>query len=225
MNHLLRYLTNDVKARFEAKFVRGGPDECWIWTAAKDRYGYGRMWIPRQNRGALAGAHRIAWALANQAEIPEGLLVLHRCDSPPCVNPNHLFLGTQADNMADKVAKNRQSRIARKGESHGSAKLMETQVVAIFYDPRPHAQIAGDFGVSRGQVWGIKAGRTWRHLGLKGIANDRNGNAKLTEDQVIAIFFDPRPRTEIAADFGITRRNVQLIKAGMTWRQLGLNGI
>jgi hypothetical protein len=79
---------------------------CWLWTATKDRRLYGRFW----NDGNRFGAHRTAWELT-RGPIPPGLYVLHHCDTPPCVNPEHLFIGTQTDNMRDMAAKGRASPI------------------------------------------------------------------------------------------------------------------
>ena len=88
-----------------AKHTAARPNGCQEWTGSHDRKGYGRI----KANGKNQAAHRVAWELAFGA-IPDGLFVLHRCDNPPCVKPAHLFLGTNAVNMADCVAKGRTYR-------------------------------------------------------------------------------------------------------------------
>lgn len=100
-----------LEERFWAKVQKS--EGCWLWTAntTKDRKGnkrYGLLGAGRRGEGMLF-AHRVSWEL-HFGEIPEGLLVLHSCDTPPCVNPAHLFLGTQTDNMQDMAAKGRRGR-------------------------------------------------------------------------------------------------------------------
>ena len=88
--------------RFWSKVKVGAADECWEWQAGLDSDGYGRI----QFDGKRQGAHRFSWILHN-TDIPQGMCICHRCDNPACVNPNHLFLGTQVDNIYDMVSKNR----------------------------------------------------------------------------------------------------------------------
>jgi hypothetical protein len=88
----------------------GGPDACWPWIAGCNEWGYGCLGIrlPAPLRQVIhLLAHRVAWAISNNAEIPEGLGVLHSCDNPPCCNPRHLRPGTDAMNGADKAERNR----------------------------------------------------------------------------------------------------------------------
>lgn len=97
--------TKDVGASFYNKITPEPNTGCHIWAASLDSVGYGLFGIRRK----LFKAHRVAWMLCKGA-VPEGLCVLHKCDTPSCVNPDHLFLGTHADNMADKKRKGRVSR-------------------------------------------------------------------------------------------------------------------
>jgi hypothetical protein len=94
--------------RFWSRVEKADGDACWEWTASKFPGGYGRVALPRKNGSAqeLDGAHRIAWLLVN-GPIPLNLWVLHRCDNRSCCRPDHLFLGTHQDNMADMRAKGR----------------------------------------------------------------------------------------------------------------------
>lgn len=102
--------SNPPRVRFEQKFVRG--EGCWNWTAGKDKDGYGRFAVP--GRGSYLRAHRFSFELYVGA-VPEGMLVLHRCDNPSCVRPDHLFLGVYQDNADDMVAKGRQAKGDRSG--------------------------------------------------------------------------------------------------------------
>ncbi len=105
----------------------------------------------------MALAHRVAWKEAN-GQTPEGMQVLHTCDNPPCCNVEHLFLGTNAENASDMVAKGR----GNIGEKHGMVKLTRGQVEKIRSDIRVQRVIADDYGVSRSNVSLIKRGKRWR---------------------------------------------------------------
>lgn len=94
-----------MKEHFESKFTPEPMSGCWLWDSPRnDRFGYG-YYRNRKNRKILA-AHRLAWSLY-RGPIPDGICVLHKCDTPACVNPDHLFLGTRADNNRDMNSKNR----------------------------------------------------------------------------------------------------------------------
>jgi hypothetical protein len=112
-----------VAPRFWAKVQKRGVDDCWVWTGnLTEKNGYGRLRVS----GQMVCAHRVSWELHNGL-IPEGLLVLHKCDNPPCCNPAHLFLGTHKDNSMDAIAKSRHAH----GERAGTAVLTADQVREI----------------------------------------------------------------------------------------------
>lgn len=94
-----------IEERFWSKVLMIPFSECWLWTGWHDADGYGKLAIPSPSRSQLL-AHRVSWEI-HHGPIPAGKCVLHRCDTPSCINPAHLFLGTQADNMRDMHAKGR----------------------------------------------------------------------------------------------------------------------
>ena len=131
------------------------PNACIEWQHARTSHGYG---VKRLN-GKNQYAHRIAWAEANGL-IPKGAHVLHSCDNPPCMNPKHLFLGTQKKNNEDRHSKGRSAR----GVKMNGAKLNDDKVRAIRKDTRSCAKIAADYGVSRSLIGFVKRGKIWGHV-------------------------------------------------------------
>jgi hypothetical protein len=104
---------------------------CWLWTGAKNALGYGKLHIKKDGKDRAIDAHRFSWMCAN-GPIPEGLFVLHSCDTPSCVNPAHLSVGTAADNARDMVTRGRSAR----GERHSQASLSDVVVAAMLADYR-----------------------------------------------------------------------------------------
>jgi HNH endonuclease len=151
-------LTVDSKTyqRFMAK-VSLSEHGCWLWTGAKTRDGYGKLEVD----GRTVYAHRLAYEHWHEP-IGDGLRILHKCDTPECVNPDHLQLGTQADNVADMYAKNRQ--VILRGEHHGSAKI----TLAIVYEIRllsstlTYRELAQRYSISYAQVGRIVRGERWK---------------------------------------------------------------
>lgn len=138
------------------------PDACWLWLAARDKNGYGYTSVNRKH----VKAHRVAWELTNGL-VPAGLFVLHKCDRPQCVNPTHLFLGTQIDNMQDAARKGRIRVPGLRGDAHPNAQLTTDQVLAIYQRTKStesHGSIAIDFGTSRDNVWRIANKKCWIHV-------------------------------------------------------------
>jgi len=152
--------------RFWEKVVRKGAGDCWEWQAARDGLGYGffRV-ISGQN---MRKTNRVAWELVN-GPIPLGQHVCHRCDNPPCCNPGHLFLGTHAENMADRNRKGRttKGRVLHCGEQSGlSAKLTLSDVSEIVnaYSAGGVSQdaLGRKYGVSQTQVGRVIRQERWR---------------------------------------------------------------
>lgn len=145
-------------SRFLASVEYDTNGGCWLWSAGCFTDGYARM---NASDKSIRG-HRYAWLLYN-GPIPDSAKVCHRCDRRICVNPSHLFLGTQAENMADMVSKGRSLR----GSKHNKAVLNEADILAIRAQRAAGLtlrEIANAFNVSTSTVGMIVAGQTWRHV-------------------------------------------------------------
>lgn len=156
----------------EAEFIQSRCQKsllgCWVWTGATDRGGYGHVTRKRNGRFRTLATHRLSYE-CHIGEVPRGMMVLHRCDNPPCCNPEHLFLGTAADNVADALMKGRLKAPPERdnsGESNGRVILTTesaTQVLTL-KGKLPQRQIARLFGVSRATVARIHRRERWAHL-------------------------------------------------------------
>lgn len=151
---------DSVEKRFW-KFVEKS-DGCWNWTGQKIR-GYGRISAGAKGESSL-GAHRLSWEIHNNSKVPDGLFVMHKCDNPSCVNPEHLTVGTPKDNFYDMVSKGRRVVVAPKGVFNGKAILDEDKVRFIRQSKLNHAQTAKALNVSISCVRGVRSGRTWSHV-------------------------------------------------------------
>lgn len=144
--------------RFWGKVKKTGDGGCWNWQGSKSS-GYGVISL-----GGRAGrdwrAHRISWELC-KCPIPDGLFVLHRCDNPPCVNPEHLFLGTQLMNMRDMTEKGRGRPGRLFGEQNASSKISREQAMAIRRARGSVRGVAKFFGIGKSQVSNIRRGAAW----------------------------------------------------------------
>lgn len=133
-----------------------GPEgDCWEWSKGRVEKGYGRLSL---GEGEVR-AHRYAYETAF-GPVPDGQMVCHHCDNPPCCNPAHLFAGTHEDNMADMATKGRSLQGAR----HHKAKLTGEDVIAIRSDARMQIEIAESYGVTQGLIGMIKRREIWTHL-------------------------------------------------------------
>jgi HNH endonuclease len=162
---ITRDMAQAAAERFWAK-VRTEPGPCWEWQAKLRGAGYGSLRLKSEAGSAMARAHRISYVL-HHGEIPESMVVRHTCDNPSCVNPSHLLLGTQADNVADRVRRGRSYDL--RGENNHSSKLNAEavrQILALLASPNPPKQkdIAAQFGVSCETICAIKKRRNWAHV-------------------------------------------------------------
>ena len=146
-------VTRTLQERFCEK-VKKTPT-CWIWTANKNKKGYGRIWEGGRNHFA----QRISWWIAF-GDFNEDLRVLHKCDNPSCVRPSHLFLGTHADNGADKARKGRSAR----GEKNGNSKLRVEDILSIRSSKDSAAKLAQAFGMDVTQIYNIRNRKQWSHV-------------------------------------------------------------
>ncbi len=150
-------LTDQMYENFLGKIKK--TDSCWLWSGAKNKFGYGIFNIGRPS----FLAHRLMWSKNNQSNIPIGYCVLHSCDNPPCVNPDHLRIGTQIDNIRDRTRKGRSFR--SRGELSGMSKLTNNQAKEIRerYNPRVVTRkfLADEYMVSVGTIKNIVSGRTY----------------------------------------------------------------
>ena len=134
--------------------------ECWSWNGSKNKAGYGQISV---NCKPLL-AHRVSWEMHFGA-IPRGLQVLHKCDNPECCRPDHLFLGTHAENMRDMFSKGRRKTVALSGSRHGMTKLKEHDVRRIRSEllrGKSQASLAREYSVTLSAVHAISKGKTWK---------------------------------------------------------------
>jgi len=157
--------------RFWANVIKSDdPNGCWLWSAAAATGKHGTFYVG----GGKVQASHFAWESANGRPVPEGLWVLHHCDNPPCVRPDHLYVGTHLDNVRDAIERDRYAignalhhATRARGERQGSAKLRDADVLAIRAKSRAGAslrQLAAEFGISKSQAGRIVRGEVWQHL-------------------------------------------------------------
>lgn len=150
-----------LEVRFFEKIKK--TETCWIWFGTKDPKGYGRIGSGGR-KGKDMFAHRISYMI-HVGEIPQGILVCHKCDNPACVNPDHLFLGTQTDNMRDCVKKGRLNPFKPKGDLNPHAQLTWKEVLEIRASKNRgwgyRVPLAKKYNVSRDIITNVITGKTW----------------------------------------------------------------
>ena len=175
-------MREQLSVRFWSKVDKKGADECWPWTAAKANKGYGTIGIGGRGSGNI-GAHRLSYIL-NIGQIPDGKIVCHKCDNPPCCNPAHLFLGTHKDNTQDMMQKGRcgpsnkphlmargdrncmrlYPKLIKRGSQQTNSKLSDADIPIIRNSTRPQRVLAREYGVDQALIYRIKARKSWAHI-------------------------------------------------------------
>jgi transcriptional regulator with PAS, ATPase and Fis domain len=214
-------MTPEQVTRFWAKVDKsGGPDACWIWMGVRTKQGYGLIYEGDHR----VRAHRRAWEIIHSL-IPGAICVCHSCDQPPCCNPAHLWLGTVADNNADRHAKGRDQR----GDGHYKVRLSTETVAAIraryAQGNTSYKKLAKDIGVSAWTIRDALRGESWAHVtNVPTIHSDKPGTRKLTDAEVMAI----RQRAahnritlkSLAEEFGVSRTTIQNAVDGHSYTHL-----
>ena len=164
----------EVLQRIASKYLIDEVTGCWNWNAAFRKTGYGCLRYERK----LVDSHRISYALYN-GDIPSDICVCHKCDNRKCINPEHLFLGTKADNSKDMADKGRAAKGDRhgtylhpesiaKGEKHGQSKLSEKDIIQIlngyYFENEKVKDMVKKYPVGRRYIYRIIAGDVWKHI-------------------------------------------------------------
>lgn len=217
-NFASRWVT--VEERFWSRVKK--TSGCWMWMGGRDVDGYGVI-SGEINGERLKRAHRVSYAM--HKGMVGDFFVCHSCDTPACVKPSHLFLGTVIDNNQQKAERGRH-RVLR-GQDARNAKLTEGQVKVILADPRPFSQIANEYGVATTTVGSIKQRQSWKHLKITPVITPKAGrvldtprHAKLTKEQVLSIRASATDTYTLAAKHAISPQAIRDIRNRKTWRNL-----
>lgn len=228
--HNSKYAVRTPEERFW-QFVQK-TDTCWLWTGATAPFGYGLFGV----EGKAERAHRFSWEIHN-GPIPEGLFVCHHCDVPACIRPDHLFLGTDMDNVHDMISKGRNwidDERRAKGERHGMAKLTEEIVLEIrtkYAENKPtFTELGKQYGLGHHAIWNIVHYKIWKQVPgpdapPKNLTlGENNIMAKLTAEQVLAIRAEyaagNHDRKQLGAKYDVSHMAIYRIIKGYTWRHL-----
>jgi uncharacterized protein (DUF433 family) len=220
-----KYRAASLEQRFWAKVKK--TDTCWLWTGYTTAEGYGQ--IQSGNGEGVLLAHRVSWEL-HFGPLADGMNVCHDCDNPPCIRPDHLFEGTQKDNMADAALKGRirnqyPEMEPTRGSDHWNAKLTEDQVVEILNlrnQGLSYAKIAERYAVIPQYIGEICRGETWTHIS-RPVVSFTDALRKLTRPQVVEILQRLKlgeRQAALAREFGVDPATIQSIVAYKSWRDV-----
>lgn len=208
---------------YESQFL--GNDNCWNWTKGLTAGGYGQITYECKKYAP----HRLAWEFANNKKIDKGMVIMHSCDNPACVNPKHLSMATQAENVADMMQKGRFKDYDKSGENNPRSIVKKEDVKAIFEADGTHQEIADKFGYPYHAVSSIRIGRNWKVItkglvkgarGKSGAKGSKNGKATVDEFMVADIFKASGRTVDIARLHFCSENTVHGIKSGRTWSDI-----
>ncbi len=156
---LPKHTAGPIKERLAKRSCPEPNTGCLLWFGVTNNKGYGIIYY----QGKHTLTHRLSWSLAN-GPIPKGLFVLHKCDTPPCINPEHLFLGTQKDNIRDAVRKGRFNTADKNGRNNPNTNLTNADVLAIREGNKTTSEFSKQYGIKNVAIRRIQRRITWRHI-------------------------------------------------------------
>lgn len=203
--------------RFLSKCIPHGDSMCWTWIGGRETGRYGRF----NMNGASMNAQRAAYILFI-GPIPRNAHICHTCDNRLCVNPKHLYAGSNETNVKDRVARGRTAR----GELAGNAKLTEQDILSIYRDTRTRAAVARAYGVTPSVIERVASGKTWRHVAdraghqcsSRNTSGVWNGRAKLTPDSVRDIRASHASARDLAVKYGVSESSIFRVRRAESWR-------
>jgi len=207
-----------VRRRFEKKYIPEPNSGCWLWTAACGISGHGQFFVRKSTkRKGLIGAHRVSWMIY-RGDLHPNELVCHKCDTPACVNPDHLFVGTQLDNIRDAKSKGRLVFPDTVGEANSAAILQESDVFVIRNSQLSNADLAKQYGVSSTTIWETRTGASWVHL--PGAIPGKKRAPSFTQAEISLILSWNGPDIDLARQLGRTVVAIQCQRSKRKKRQL-----
>lgn len=227
---LLLQMSAERQEAFHSRYRAGKPSECWEWQAARNRNGYGEFYAFDKS----LRAHRLVAELAAGRLLAVDEFACHHCDNPPCVNPDHLYVGTASSNLRDALDRGRKIPRPARGEKSHLALLTEHDVLTIWAARlESTSALAKRFGVAVSTISAIWRGENWGHL-TRGVpqpfgpslhpaklhSGEGNPAAKITRevaDQIRSLEGSMKKK-DIAARFGVSPATIYLIHKGRTWR-------
>lgn len=223
----MTHFTTSMLNRFWSKVDKSnGDDSCWEWTAYKYPNGYASIRL----NGVRYYAHRASWII-HYGEIPEGLLVCHHCDNPPCVNPSHLFLGTTQDNVNDKMNKGRYRAGHVSGEDHPNSRFnweIINKIRKSYAEGVTQQELADKYNTSQAYIGKIIKNIWWKDNNYIPSDNyiargESHSMSKLTQIQVTEIrnrhAKGGLTQQQLGKEYGVSRALIGLIVNNKLWRE------